>query len=65
MVLAQIAGIWIPDPGAPPREGEDGVAVEIDNLTGVDGVVVKEHHNIHNKDNRSHNGVVPTTIHLA
>jgi len=65
MILGRMTGILTPGPGAPLREGEEGVAVEIDNLTGADGVVVKEHRSTHNKDSRSPNGVVPTITHPA
>ena len=57
-----MTGIWTLGLGIIIREGEEGVVVEIDNLIGVEEVVVREHRNIHNKDaSRSHSGVAPTT----
>lgn len=62
--LTQITGIWTPGVDITLREGEEGVAVGIDNLTGVEEVVVKELHSIHNEDaSLSRNGVVPTIPH--
>lgn len=63
--LTRVTGIWAPGPGITLNEGEEGVAVEIENLTGVDEVVVKELRSIRNKDSRLSNGAVPTTTHPA
>ena len=60
--LTGVIGIWTPAPDITIREEEEGVAVEIDDLTAVGGVVVEEHRKMDHKDtSHSHNGVIPTS----
>lgn len=61
VALTQMIGVRTPDPDIAIREGEEGVVVEIDNLTGVGEVAGVERHNIHKGIRRSRNGVVPKT----
>ena len=57
----QMIGVRTPGPDIAIREGEEGVVVEIDNLTGVGEVAGVERHNIHKGIRRPRNGVVPRT----
>jgi hypothetical protein len=61
-----MTGIRAPGPDITIHEGEEGVAVGIDKLTGAEEVVVGGHRNVHNRDaRRSHKGAVPMTFPLA
>ena len=60
--IAQMTGAWTLGPSTVLHEEEEGVGVEVDTLTEVEEVVVRERRNIH-KDSRSRNGAVPTTTH--
>ena len=65
MVVAGAAtraiGIWTPEPGIITPEGEEGVVVGIDNLTGAEEVVVGETHNVHQGTHHTRNKVVYKT----
>ena len=60
--ITRMTGTWTPGPDPTLHEGEEGVGVEVDTLTEVEEVAVRERRNIH-KDSRFRNGAVPTTTH--
>ena len=65
MVVAGAAtraiGIWTPELGIITPEGEEGVVVGIDNLTGAEELVVGETHNVHQGTHHTRNKVVYKT----